>query len=188
MQRPPKSDLAPAFDRIDGQGLGESEIELGYVAGVFGVRGELRLHLHHRESDFLRKWRRVIWIDPQGARYRARLKARSGAGKRVLGTTDGCDSPEKATALKGWRFAVPRDQLPRLDDDEFYFSDLIGADVYVDDHVVGKVLDVHSQQEMDVLEIDFDGVAEFVPCIREFVVGLELGRVDLSADALPEDE
>jgi ribosomal 30S subunit maturation factor RimM len=76
--------LPPNASVSGGAGAPE-EVELGYVSGVFGVRGELRVFLHHPDSDTLATERRVIFTAPDGRRFTAFLRARSGAGKRILG-------------------------------------------------------------------------------------------------------
>ena len=44
------------------------EVPLGHVVGIFGVTGEVRLHLYNRESDLLRVSRLVSLTSPQGER------------------------------------------------------------------------------------------------------------------------
>lgn len=61
---------------------------------------------------------------------------------------------EAAQALKGIALYVPRDVLPKPDEDEFYFSDLIGLDVKTTDGKrMGKVIAVHEFGAGDMLEI-----------------------------------
>ncbi len=38
----------------------------------------------------------------------------------------GCDDRNAAFALKGKEIAVPRDELPAAEEDEYYWSDLVG--------------------------------------------------------------
>jgi 16S rRNA processing protein RimM len=154
---------------------------------VFGVRGEVRLFLHHRESDLFAQWRDAVLIAPSGARYGVRLRAREGAGKRVLGAFEGVQGRNEVEGLKDWRLVIPEAELPRLEDDEFYLRDVVGAEVVVGDTVVGKVVQVHETQSADILEVDVGADSSaFVPCLEEFVVSIEPGRVELTPDALEE--
>ena len=68
-------------------------VELGYVNGVFGVRGEVRLYLHNREADWLGRPRAVLVESAEGRCYSVRLRTRRGAGKRILGRLDGAREP-----------------------------------------------------------------------------------------------
>ena len=66
--------------------IGSDEVRLGRVNGVFGVRGEVRLFLHNRETElFEGVGCNVTLVSPEGERQERLLKSRSGAGKRVLG-------------------------------------------------------------------------------------------------------
>lgn len=104
-------------------------ISLGSIVGVFSFRGEVRVHLHHREGDALREWRPVTLQGPEGARQ-ARMIVRSGAGKRILGRIEGLTTEAGAQALVGWEILIRREDLPRTGEDEYYVHDLIGLPVF----------------------------------------------------------
>ena len=57
---------------LPGRGLAVDELELGSLMGAFGVRGEVRVWLHHPESDLLATPREVVLVAPDGSRRRAR--------------------------------------------------------------------------------------------------------------------
>ncbi|MEO0606366.1 MAG: hypothetical protein AAF211_33370, partial [Myxococcota bacterium] len=94
------------------------DIELGYVSGVFGVRGEVKVFLYNPDSTLFDAPRTVRLVGPEGSRE-VSLATRSGAGKRILGTIDGVTTPEQARALMDLRIIVSRDSLPDLDDNEY---------------------------------------------------------------------
>lgn len=184
---------AAPFDPLPGRGFSEEELELGHVVGVFGVRGEVRVHLHNPGSDLLARGSEVVLVDPGGRRHRARLRTRDGAGKRVLGRLDGVGDRDRAAALKGWRFGVSKDALPALDEGAFYVWQLVGADVHEgeadapDLPVVGTLVDVQETAAHDVLVVEAsDGELHFVPCVHEWVVLLDVedGRLVLRPGAL----
>lgn len=164
----------------------DDEVELGSVVGVFGVRGEVRLHLHHRESELLDDPRAVLLIDPTGRRFRATLQARPGAGGRVIGRVRGWTAREHAEATASWRIAIPEADLPPPGEGEHYVRDLIGLPVFVDGAEVGSVLDVHATDGGDVLELDVQGQTEFVPLHASWVTAIEDDRVVLAE--LPFDD
>ncbi|HNC96654.1 MAG TPA: hypothetical protein PKW90_11050, partial [Myxococcota bacterium] len=69
------------------------EVVLGEISGVFGIRGELRIFLHYRESDTLRTERSVILVSPEGQRRDVQMIVRPGAGKRILAKVRGVETP-----------------------------------------------------------------------------------------------
>lgn len=166
-----------------------SELELGYVSGVFGFRGEVRLFLHNRESTWLREPREVTLLTPGGERFAARLVARPGAGKRVLGRIDGVDSHERATELIGARVCVAPEALPEAEDGAYYVWQVLGIAVVIGDAVVGRVVEVHATGPHEVFELEIDGETRFVPSLPEFVEDVDVAgrRLVLRPDALGAD-
>jgi 16S rRNA processing protein RimM len=187
---PLKSDVAAAlpFAALPGRHQQDDEIELGSVNGVFGVSGEVRLFLHHRESELFDRPRDVVLVSPDGHRYKTRLTVRSGAGKRILGRFDGLTDRDLAEAMQDWRIVIASDRLPKLAPGEFYLWQIEGADVIVDGQVVGRVNRVHSTLGSDILEVDVGGEPRFVPCVRELVLSIDAAarRVELVPEALEE--
>ncbi|MFT4626021.1 MAG: 16S rRNA processing protein RimM [Myxococcota bacterium] len=166
-------------------------VELGYVNGVFGVRGEVRLFLHNRDASWLGRPRKVLLSSPDGRWFTAELKARQGTGKRVLGRFKGVDDRDAAAALAGWRVVVPASELPAVSAGEYYIRDVIGLPVVIEGKEVGRVVQVHSIGGSDVLEVRLtDGTDTFVPSIIEFVEAVDpgAGEVRLHPGALGAEE
>ncbi len=109
--------------------MSADRIELGSVVGVFGVRGELRLHLHNRIDSVLAEPRSVVLQESDGTERVAEIRIRPGAGKRIIGRVDGITTPEAAAALVGALVLIERDQLPQTDEGEYYVADLLGLSV-----------------------------------------------------------
>ncbi len=163
------------------------EIVLGEVVGVFGFRGELRVHLHARESTTLREVKPVALVMPDGSRRATRMRVRTGAGKRILGTADGIDTDEAARACIGARIVIAREHLPAPAAGEFYVHDLIGLAVQDDDgNVLGTLADV-VPGAVDVWVVELpDGEDAFLVATKEAVRALEpaQGRIVVDPAAL----
>lgn len=170
--RPPGASDLP-FSSAPARDAGE-ELEVGTVSGVFGVQGEVRLHLHHRESALLDGGLDVVLVDPTGARFSAHVTSRSGAGRRVIGRFRQRITREQAAGLKGWAIRVAVASLPSLDEGEFWVWQVLGAPVYVGDAAVGKVVEVHHTGPVDVFEVSVVGTSDpvFVPALGDNVVSV----------------
>ncbi len=180
---PKSSDLTP----LPGEGRGEDEVELGFISGIFGLKGEVRVHLHNRESDFLSRNRRVILVDARDRRFAASLKCRPGAGKRIIGRVTKVDNREDAAALKDWKILVSSAALPKLEEGEFYVWRVIDLPAVIGEEKVGSVVAVHSSGPIDIFEIATADGPRFVPALNDNLkVDLDAGRVELAADALEE--
>lgn len=176
------------FPRLPGTGLAPDELELGSLMGAFGVRGEVRVWLHHPESDLFATAREVVLVGPDGERRRARLQVRPGAGRRILGRLDGLADPETAATLRDWLVVVPRAALPPLEEDELWVGELEGATVRIDGEDVGHVLAVQHTAGPDVLVVDDGRDVRLVPLTKAFFLGFDRAArvVSLVAGALEE--
>lgn len=183
MQKTTTSDSPSGFAPLEGHGVQDDELEVGFVVGVFGTQGEVRLHLHNRESAMFRKRRKIVLVDGEGRRWATTLKSRTGAGNRVIGALDGPRFREDAHALRDWRVVVKRTMLPQLDGDEFYLVDLIGCEVAVDGDVLGKVLQVHQHGPVDILEIQTASGSGYVPAVARYIADVHARPVVLHEEA-----
>ena len=157
------------------------ELSLGWISGLFGLRGEARLFLHNRESDFLfGAWREVSLCGPDGVRRRARLRARGGAGGRVLASIEGVVDREALRDLLDWEILIPRDALPAAAEGEYYHHQLIGLEVVdTEGASKGRLVAIHGTGEVDVWELRGPDGSSFLPARREFIVEVDLagGRI-----------
>ena len=73
----------------------------------------------------------------------------------------GIDDRDAALACKGKQIAVPRDQLPEADENEYYWSDLIGLRVKNKQDVdFGLIVDVFETGANDVIVVKQDDIKE----------------------------
>lgn len=152
---------------------------VGAVAGAYGVRGEVRLKSFCAEPEDIEQYSPLSTED--GAQsYSIVLTGRIKNG--LTARLGGIESKEAADALKGLRLYAPRDRLPALPDDEYYYADLIGLEVLdTGGTVLGRVKSVQNHGAGDLLEIAGPGLKATVllPFTREIVptVDLEAGRI-----------
>ncbi len=148
---------------------------LGHVSGIFGVRGELRLMLHNPDSRWLfEQPREVVLRAPDGRTRPARIQARPGAGRRVLGRMDGLHDREQARALMEWEILAPREAMPEPDEGSWYVEDLMGLELRTDaGRVLGTIAEVHQQAPVEVWEVHGPAGLFYVPVLLENI--LEVG-------------
>lgn len=94
-----------------------------------GLRGELVAELLTDFPERFEGLEELIAVAPDGKRRPLALEAYWFQGARVVLKFAGYDSPEAATELVGYEFAVPESERVELDEDEFYDWELIGCRV-----------------------------------------------------------
>lgn len=144
-----KSRLTP----LGAGSLQEDEFEIGSIAGVFGVRGEVRLHLHNRESTLLEGGRQVVLLI-DGERFSVRVRSRPGAGRRILARLDHIDDRSDAEALMGATLAMVREVLPKPEPGEYYLEEVVGMQVRCGGESLGTIVQVHTTGPVEVFELD----------------------------------
>lgn len=101
---------------------------LGRVSGIYGVKGWLRIFSHTSPRSNILDY--PDWYLRQAGRW-VKHEVQSGRvhGKGVVAQLQGCDDRDQAAKLLQAEIAIPREQLPDLQPDEFYWADLEGLKV-----------------------------------------------------------
>ena len=164
------SEWKSRLERVGHDGRLPDELEVGTVAGVFGVRGEVRLHLHTRESDLLADGLDVVLVTSDGERFAAHITSRPGAGRRVLGKVRGIESRDHALEMVGVSIVLEQVALPEPADDEYYLEEVVGMSVCTGDHVHGRIVDVHTTGPIEVFELD---TGAYLPSTGENILAID---------------
>lgn len=124
---------------------------VGAIAGAFGVKGEVRLKSFCSEPEDIATYG-PLWLEDGSRSFTVKLTrpVTGGLGARLSGIA----TKEDGDALRGATLWVDRTRLPRLPDDEFYHTDLIGLDVFdTGGAPLGRVRAVQNFGAGDILEI-----------------------------------
>lgn len=154
---------------------------VGAIAGAFGVHGEVRLKSFCADPQAIFDY---ALTDEDGARSFAAALTRpikNGFAAKLSGVA----TKEQADALRGTQLFATRDQLPDLDDDEFYHADLIGLDVLdTGGNPLGRVKAVLNHGATDLLEVHGPGLKATVllPFTKEAVPTVDLTQRRIIAD------
>lgn len=159
------------------------EIALGYVSAVHGVKGWVKIRSWTRPMEAILDYQ--PWLLGEDRQSVKLIDGRK-QGKGLVVQLPGSDDREQARLLVGQQIHVRRDQMPATAPDEYYWSDLIGLEVYtLSGELLGKVDELMETGANDVLVIK--GQREhLVPFVHgEFVknVSFEDGRIDVDWDA-----
>lgn len=121
------------------------------IAGAFGVKGEIKLKPFTETPENCVSYGPLL--DETGALI---LTPQSHRVMKdfIAVTAPEITSREAAEALKSTKLYVPRSVLPDPEEDDFYYSDLVGLDVKsTDGKRIGIVTAVHEFGAGDMLEI-----------------------------------
>jgi 16S rRNA processing protein RimM len=154
-------------------------IVIGTLGGSFGVKGEVRLKSFCSDPQAIEMYRPLLLSDGRtidGLLLTGSVK--SGFSARI----EGINTKEEADAARGLTISAKRDQLPSLPDDEYYYADLVGLEVFdTGGKRLGLVKTVQNHGATDLLEVQTPASSEtiFLPFTLAAIptVDLKSGRI-----------
>ena len=144
-------------------------IQVGRVAGAFGVRGEVRITSFTADPVALVDYKDLKRED--GSPGLTLTSGRAVKGGVIVRARE-VETREQAEALRGLKLYISRDRLPDPEEDEFYVTDLIGLAVETaDGEALGRIKSVQDFGAGDLLEIApiEGGATWYLPFTREAV-------------------
>lgn len=159
--------------------MSEDLICVGAIAGAYGVRGEVRVKSFCAAPEDIEAYSPLTSEDGARRFSLAILRPmKNGFVARIAEVA----TKEDADALKGTQLFAHRDQLPNLPDDEFYYTDLEGLEVFdTGGASLGRVKSVQNHGASDLLEVHAPGATATVllPFTKAAVptVDLSAGRI-----------
>lgn len=106
---------------------GEETICVGYIIGAHGVKGWVRIFSDTSPRENILNyspWKIQTGDQIETVEVSGRLQ-----GKNVVVKLAGVEDREQASELIGSKIYILAKQLPKLDDGEYYWSELIGLEV-----------------------------------------------------------
>jgi 16S rRNA processing protein RimM len=145
-------------------------LEIGEVVRPHGVKGQIRVHCYGDDlQSFLTLKEIQLGHHPESLATHRIIKCQPHKGSIILTVQDfNFDEARKSVGRKVW---VRRDQLPALEEDEYYWQDLIGFRVLGDDgKELGIVENLMATGSNDILVCRCGDEELLVPFIEDFVL------------------
>jgi 16S rRNA processing protein RimM len=166
-------------------------ILVGAFGAPRGVGGETRVKSHTRDPQAIGAYGPLT--DATRSRVFVFESLRLLNGGMLAVRVKGVETREAAAALTGVEIFVPRDQLPKPGEDEFYYDDLVGLEaVAVSGERLGRVVSLTNHGAGDILEILSEGGDEtlLIPFTKQIAptIDFEGGRIVIEPPAEIEGE
>lgn len=149
--------------------------QLGYIQKTHGLQGSVSAFI---DADFPKDYEEMesVLLDQNGSLVPFFVSALKIRNQVATITFEDVTTLEEAESLVGTELWLPLDQLPELEEGQFYFHDLIGFDFYDGSKLLGKVSTVYQTANTSLLAVDHAGKEVLVPMEEEI-----MGEVDSKA-------
>jgi 16S rRNA processing protein RimM len=151
----------------------ENHICVGIVSGSHGLQGSVKIR------SFMTVPKDIVAYGPVTSKngeksYKIRLISSNQKGLVVK--LSGVEDRDASEALRGTELYLSRNILPQLDENEYYYSDLIGMPVeHINGEVIGVVGIVDNYGAGEIMEVDLkDGGTEMFQMSRQVVPVIDL--------------
>lgn len=162
--------------------MSDDLICVGAIGGAYGVRGEVRVKSFCADPEDIETYSPLTTEDGGRSFSLAIVRPmKNGFVARIAEVA----TKEEADALKGTQLFARRDQLPHLPDDEFYYTDLVGLEVFdTGGTSLGHVKSVQNHGASDLLEVHAPGASATVllPFTKAAVPTVDLSARRIVAD------
>lgn len=169
--------------------MSEELVELAAVVRGHALAGEMVVKPFNPDSDLLSSTREVTLRSPTGALQRYEVRSVRGGGHGILLSLAGVDTRDQADALRGHQVCVTRDQLPEVDDGEYYLIDLPGLAVRnTAGETIGHVDSVLEYPSVAALVVVVEGIVREVPDLPRYLLEVHVKDGYLVVDNIDELE
>ncbi|WP_373741715.1 ribosome maturation factor RimM [Neisseria sp.] len=158
------------------------QVAMGYIKGVFGIKGWLKIAANTEYADSL-----LDYSEWQLAKNGSRLNVILEEGKLVSGELQvkfrGIDDRDAAFALRGYTIEIPRSEFAPAEEDEYYWADLVGMNVTNSDGLLlGTVKNLMETGAHDVLVIEGKYGQKLIPFVSQYILEVDTGNRTITAD------
>lgn len=157
--------MSPVPSSSHGERVEGGQVEVGRVVGAFGIKGWVRVRSYSTPPEGLLRYKH--WTI--GGRDWKVLDGHA-QGEFVVASLEGLADRSAAEAMRGGVIVVPRSALPKAKRGEFYWTDVLGAEVVSTSGAkLGTLTSVGSNGAQDVMVVTGDR-ERLIPAVAGAIV------------------
>ena len=153
-------------------------ISVGKILNFHGIKGEVKVGYTKGKEQLIESLEKVF-VTKNGIQKEYTVKSVRFHKQFALIKFEEINSINDVEEIKGFEIKIPKEQAEsELTEDEFFVSDLIGAEVFnVDGEKIGEIKDVGTNGANEILEItDSNDQNHLVPFVKELVPVVDLNK------------
>lgn len=135
------------ISKINWKYIMQNSICVAKIVAAHGIKGQVKIKSFTENLSLYKKF-----LAPNDKIFVLK-KIQITSSDILIATVDGISDRNQAEALIGTALFINKDQLPPLPNDEFYYEELVGRDVIVNNNKIGVVSGVFNFGAGDFCEI-----------------------------------
>jgi 16S rRNA processing protein RimM len=157
---------------------------IGKIVGVHGIKGTNKFKSYAESLTVFYPGQSILICDSRNRETRIELNWVKSHTRTPLISLKGVTDREDAEALIGAELFIPETELPQLEEDTYYWFELIGMEVYTDEgDYLGLITSIFATGSNDVYVVKDDKQEVLIPALESVVLDIDLElkrmRVDL---------
>ncbi len=153
-------------------------ISVGKILNFHGIKGEVKVGYTKGKEQLIESLEKVF-VTKNGIQKEYTVESVRFHKQFALIKFEEINSINDVEEIKGHEIKIPREQAEtELTEDEFFVSDLIGAEVFnIDGEKIGQIKEVGTNGANEILEItDSNEKNHLVPFVKELVPVVDLKK------------
>ena len=147
----------------------------GEIVKTRGLRGCVKALSYLESQDVFGRLASVCLEARSGQKTSYTIRKISPSGKFLFLELEGVSDVDMAEALVGSKLLMPRELLAELPEDEYYWQDLIGLDVYsIEGRFLGKIGYIFPTGSNDVFVCQGGAKEILIPAIADVIERIDL--------------
>ncbi|MEE4599779.1 MAG: ribosome maturation factor RimM [Desulfobacteraceae bacterium] len=171
---------------MNNSGTKQEHVLIGKIVGIHGIKGTNKLRSYAESLSVFSPGRSILVRDLRGreASYEIHwVKPHTGT---PLVSFKGIANRDQAKTLIGAELFIPQSELPELDEDTYYWYDLIGIEVVtVTGESLGRIESIIETGSNDVYVVKSNETEVLIPALESVVLEIDLEHKRMQVD-LPE--
>jgi 16S rRNA processing protein RimM len=146
------------------------KINIGKIVNVVGLKGEVKVYNYSDSVDAYVETPEMYVGDKLTKIEKVRLQK-----NMVVLKLEGINDRDAAEKARGKLIYITEEDLPELEEGEFYIRDLIGMAVFEENgNKIGEVSDVIQNSAQDIFEIETaENKKVLIPRVDEFILDID---------------
>lgn len=157
-------------------------VAMGYIKGVFGVKGWVKIHTDTEYTDSLLdfpQWQ----LSKDGQIQTVTIAESKINDDELLVRFEGIADRNAAALLRGYTIEIDRSSFADTEDDEYYWADLVGLTVFNREQLnLGTISSLMDTGAHDVLVVDGDFGRKLIPFVAQYIDEVNIPQKKICVD------